>query len=219
MTKHNAPHYSMGEEIFSAVSHGIGAGLTLVGYGYMLALTIHYGTARGVAALSIYCLTLFAMFISSTCYHALPYPTAKHVLRICDHCAIYLLIAGTYTPFTLLVLPQPLGYIIFATIWAAALIGILLNAISLERFAKISVVCYVAMGWAIVFCLKPLLKALPVGGITALAAGGVLYTVGVYFYVNRKHRYFHPVWHLFVLAGAIAHYYAVLLYVMPAAFL
>ena len=219
MKKRTAPLYSIGEEIFSAVSHGVGAGLALVGYGYMLALTIHYGTKIGIVALTIYCMTLFAMFISSTCYHALPYPTAKHILRICDHCAIYLLIAGTYTPFTLLVLPQPLGYIICAIIWSAAILGIVLNTISLERFAKFSVACYVAMGWAIIFCLKPLVSALPVGGITALAIGGVAYTVGVYFYTNRKHRYFHPIWHLFVLTGAIAHYYAILIYVMPAAFL
>lgn len=209
----------MGEEIFSSVSHGIGAGLTLVGYGYLLALSAHYGTPLGIAAISIYCLTLFAMFFSSTCYHALPYPLAKRVLRICDHCAIYLLIAGTYTPFTLLVLPQPLGLIIFGIIWLAAAIGIVLNAVNLDRYAKISVACYVLMGWAIVFCLKPLLAALAMNGIMLLALGGILYTIGVYFYANRKHRYFHPVWHLFVLAGALAHFYAVLLYVLPAAFL
>ena len=213
------PHYSMGEEIFSAVSHGVGAGLSLIGYGYLLALCTHYGTALGVAAVSIYCLTLFTMFICSTCYHALPYPTAKRVLRILDHCAIYLLIAGTYTPFTMLALPGVFGWVIFAVIWAAALVGIVLNAVNLDRYAKISVACYVAMGWAIVFCLRPLLAALAPGGIALLAIGGVFYTGGLVFYVNKKRRYFHPVWHLFVLAGAVAHFYAVLLYVLPSAFL
>ena len=213
------PHYSMGEEIFSAVSHGIGAGLALVGYGYMLALTVHYGTLRATAAVSIYCLTLFAMFICSTCYHALPYPTAKHVLRILDHCAIYLLIAGTYTPFTMLILSPVFGWTIFAIIWLAAIVGIVLNAVDLARYARVSVACYVAMGWAIVFCLKPLLASLPVGGVALLALGGLFYTGGVFFYVNKRRRYFHPVWHLFVLAGAIAHFYAVLLYVLPTAFL
>lgn len=214
----SAPRYSMGEEIFSAVSHGAGAALALVGFGYMLAITVQSGAALGVAAVSIYSLTLFAMFFSSTCYHALPYPKAKHVLRICDHCAIYLLIAGTYTPFTMLALPGRLGWTIFAIIWSAAALGIVLNAISLERFAKFSVICYVAMGWAIVFCLKPLLAALQPSAIILLAAGGLFYTVGLFFYINKKRRYFHPVWHLFVLAGAIAHFYAVLFYVLPTCF-
>lgn len=213
------PHYSMGEEIFSAVSHGVGAGLSLIGYGYLLALSLQYGTGLSVAAVTIYCLTLFTMFICSTCYHALPYPTAKRVLRILDHCAIYLLIAGTYTPFTMLALPGAFGWVIFAVIWLAALVGIVLNAIDLDRYAKVSVVCYVAMGWAIVFCLKPLIAALAPGAIVLLALGGLFYTGGLVFYVNKKRRYFHPVWHLFVLAGAIAHFFAVLLYVLPAAFL
>ncbi|MGE4548928.1 MAG: hemolysin III family protein [Intestinibacillus sp.] len=218
MAEPNCPRYTLGEEIFNAVSHGVGAALALVGYGYMLALSVHFGDIWASVSVTIYCITLFAMFISSTCYHALPYPAAKRVLRILDHCAIYLLIAGTYTPYTLINLRGPLGWTIFAVIWAMAVIGIVLNAIDLKRYAKISVVCYVLMGWAVVFALRPLLVTLPLGGVVTLAAGGVFYTVGVVFYVIRKIPYFHPVWHLFVLAGAITHFYSILLYVLPVNF-
>lgn len=210
--------YTLGEEIFNAVSHGVGAALTLVGYGYMLALSVHFGNAWSVLSATIYCITLFAMFLSSTCYHALPYPTAKRILRVVDHCAIYLLIAGTYTPYTLINLRGTLGWTIFAVIWAMAIIGIVLNAIDLRRFARVSLACYVLMGWAVVFALKPLLATLALGGILTLAIGGVFYTVGVIFYAVKKIRYFHSIWHLFVLAGAITHFFSILLYVLPASF-
>lgn len=218
MSELQAPRYTMGEEIFNAVTHGVGACLSLVFYGYMLALSVHFGDVWCVASVTIYCFTLFAMFISSACYHALPYPTAKRVMRVLDHCAIYLLIAGTYTPYTLINLRGPLGWTIFAVIWAMAILGIILNAIDLKRFAKVSVACYVLMGWAVVFALKPLLATLALSGIVTLAVGGLFYTVGVAFYVIKKIKYFHSIWHLFVLAGAITHFYSILLYVLPAGF-
>lgn len=218
MSNSSSPHYTLGEEIFNAVSHGVGAGLALIGYGYMLALSVHFGDIWSIVSVTIYCATLFIMFLSSTCYHALAYPSAKRILRVLDHCAIYLLIAGTYTPYTLINLRGPLGWTIFFIIWTMAIIGIVLNAVDLKKYAKISVLCYVLMGWAVIFALKPLLATLAVQGALMLAIGGVFYTVGVIFYVIRKVPYFHSVWHLFVLAGAITHFYSILLYVLPVSF-
>lgn len=210
--------YTLGEEIFNSVSHGAGAALSLIGFGIMIALAALFGDAWAVVSVSIYCGTLFLMYLNSTLYHSIMHPLAKRVLQILDHCSIFLLIAGTYTPYTLITLRGALGWTIFGVIWAAAVIGIILNAINLNRFAKLSVVCYILMGWAVLFCVKPLLAALPVGGVVLLAAGGVMYTVGVLFYSMKRLRYMHSVWHLFVLAGSVLHFLSILLYVLPVSF-
>lgn len=213
-----SPQYSIGEEIGNAVSHGIGSMLALIGYGYMLALSVRFGTALSICCCSIYCLTLFFMFICSTCYHALPYPNAKRVLRILDHCAIPLLIAGSYTPFLLITFGGKIGLVSFSVIWTAAIIGVLLNAIDLKRFAKLSLFLYIIMGWAVVFTLRTLVLSLPHNGLILMAIGGLFYTIGILFYIRKGTSFMHFIWHLFVLIGAILHYYCILLYVLPHSF-
>lgn len=210
--------YSMGEEIANAVLHGIGAMLALIGYGYMLALCVHYGNALSIAACSVYGLTLFMMFICSTCYHALPYPRAKKVLRILDHCAIFLLIAGTNAPYVMLVLKGSGRWVFFGIMWLCAVLGVLLNAINMKKFAKFSLYLYILMGWAVVFTIKPLIAAVPFVGMLFLLAGGLLYTCGIFFYVRKGKSYMHFVWHIFVLLGAVVHFYGILLYVLPVGF-
>lgn len=218
MAEAHVPAYTMGEEIGNAVSHGIGAMFSLIGYGYMLALSWHYGGWRSFLCSSVYCLTLFLMFICSACYHALPYPLAKRVMRILDHCAIALLIAGTYTPYMLISIRGTLGWTVFIVIWLAAVVSILLNAINLKRFAKLSFALYLVMGWMIVFTMKRLLAVVPREGMILLALGGLLYSIGIFFYVRKGKPCMHFVWHIFVLLGAMTHYFSILLYVLPAAF-
>ncbi len=205
--------YTIGEEIMNAVTHGVGALLAIAG----LVLNIVFGAlsadAAKLAGGLVYGIMLVILFTASTLYHALTHPTAKAVFRVLDHTSIFLLIAGTYTPITLVTLRGPVGWTIFGVVWACAVIGIVLNAISIERFKVFSMICYVAMGWCVIFAFPPLFRAMPLPGLVLLIAGGVCYTGGIVFYALRR-RYMHGIWHLFVLAGAVCHYLAVLLYVI-----
>ncbi len=210
--------YSIGEEIANAVLHGVGAMLALIGYGYMLALCIHYGNALAIAACSLYCFTLCMMFLSSACYHALPYPRAKKILRILDHCAIFLLIAGTNAPYVMLVLHGVGRWVFFGVLWICALLGVVLNAIDMKKFAKVSMCLYILMGWAVVITIKSMIAAVSMDGMLFLLAGGLFYTVGILFYVRKGVSYMHSVWHIFVLLGALVHFYGILLYVLPVSF-
>ena len=135
-------------------------------------------------------------------------------MRIFDHCSIFVLIAGTYTPYLLTILDKALGWTMFGIIWGMAVIGILLNSINLEKFSKISLICYIIMGWAIVFTIKPIIQRVPPMGVFLLVLGGVIYTVGVIFYVLKKYRYMHSVWHLFVLGGSVCHYLSIQLFLI-----
>ena len=151
----------------------------------------------------------------STLYHSLAVNNAKRVFRIIDHCSIYLLIAGTYTPFTLVALEQPLGLILFSIIWAIAILGIVLNAIDFKKYKLISFISYLVLGWIIIFAYKPLVNAVEWSGILLLIAGGIVYTVGAIFYgFGRKIKYFHSIFHLFVLTASILHFLSILLYVV-----
>ena len=192
--------YTLGEEIFSSITHGIGALLGVRGLSIVFAAL--YGDAMGVVSASIYGATMVIMYTMSTLYHALTHKIAKKVFRIFDHCSIFLLIAGTYTPYTLVTLRGPIGWVLFGIVWATAILGIVFNSINMEKFKKFSMASYILSGWVIIFAMKPLVENLKMGGIILLIAGGVLYTLGILFYASR---YLASIWHLFVLAGSICH--------------
>jgi len=189
--------YSVTEEIANAGTHGLGALLAVAGTVLLLL------KAAGDPWKVMSCL-----------YHALANPKAKEVLRIFDHATIYLLIAGTYTPFTLVSLRGWIGWTIFSVVWGAAVFGIILNAISIERFKVISMICYVASGWCVIAAIGPLLKVMEPAGVLLLISGGVAYTAGLVFYALKNIRYMHSIWHVFVFAGAALHYLCILFYVM-----
>lgn len=215
--KEYLPHYTLGEEIFNSVSHGVGVALTCVGFGILIVLSALYGDAWAVSSSIVYSFSLFALYLASTLYHACPNRRVKGVLQVLDHCSIFLLIAGTYTPYTLITLRGALGWSLFAVVWGAAIVGVVLNAIDVRKYSRISMVCYVAMGWVVVLAIRPLMASLAWNGLVLLALGGVFYTVGIVFYVIRR-SYMHSIWHLFVLAGSVCHYLSILLYVIPTTF-
>ena len=215
--KEYLPHYTLGEEIFNSVSHGVGVALACVGFGILIVLSALYGDAWAVSSSIVYSFSLFALYLASTLYHACPNRRVKGVLQVLDHCSIFLLIAGTYTPYTLITLRGALGWALFAVVWGAAIVGVVLNAIDVQKYSRVSMVCYVAMGWVVVLAIRPLLASLAWNGLVLLALGGVFYTVGIVFYVIRR-SYMHSIWHLFVLAGSVCHYLSILLYVIPTTF-
>ncbi len=215
--KEYLPHYTLGEEIFNSVSHGVGVALACVGFGILIVLSALYGDAWAVSSSIVYSFSLFALYLASTLYHACPNRRVKGVLQVLDHCSIFLLIAGTYTPYTLITLRGALGWTLFGVVWGAAIVGVVLNAIDVQKYSRISLACYVAMGWVVVLAIRPLMASLAWRGLVLLALGGVFYTVGIVFYVIRR-SYMHSIWHLFVLAGSVCHYLSILLYVIPTTF-
>ncbi len=216
------PVYSLAEEIAHSVSHGIGIPLAIAGLAILVAKAARHGGNLEVAAVAVFGSTLILLYLASTLYHAIPaIPAspllrAKRVLRVIDHSSIYLLIAGTYTPFTLGPLLGPWGWSLFAVVWGCAVAGILWKSLALGRAPIFSVVLYLAMGWSVLVAFRPLVERLPGGGLSLLLAGGVCYTFGLIFFAWQSLRYHHFIWHLFVLAGSICHYFAVLHYVIPA---
>ena len=202
--------YTLGEEIFNSVSHGVGALLAIAGTVVLIVMTALYSDPWGVVSSAVYGGALIILYTMSTLYHAITNEKAKQVMRVMDHVTIFLLIAGTYTPITLVTLRGTLGWVLFGFIWGAAALGIVLNAIDLERFRKISVVCYIIMGWAIIAAIVPLINSLPTISLVFLLIGGVLYSVGVIFYAIKKIKYFHSIWHLFTIGGSVFHYFAIL---------
>ena len=184
---------------------------SLIGVPFLIAAYLARGDLLMVIGVSVFAASLLAVYTTSTLYHAIPHPRAKQWLRTADHVAIYLLIAGTYTPFTLGVLRGAWGWSLFAAIWTLAALGIVFKVLFHQRFKRISTAFYLAMGWAIVVAIRPLAIALPDAGLWLLAAGGLFYTGGVVFYV-RKWRYTHAIWHCFVLGGSACHFFAVLHY-------
>ncbi len=208
-------HYSIGEEIAHSITHGVGMLLGIAALVLMVVFAAMKGSAIHVVSCAIYGATLVMLYTSSTFYHALPRGTAKRVFGILDHASIFLLIAGTYTPFALVSLQGGLGWSIFGIVWGLAIAGVLLEAISLGRARKLQLALYVLMGWGIVAAIKPLVRELETGGMAFLIAGGVAYTLGVVFYLWRRLPFHHAVWHVFVLAGSICHFFSVFLYVIP----
>lgn len=204
------PRYTLGEEIFNGVSHGAGAVLSVAGTVVLIVCAAIYSDAWAVVSSCIYGASLIILYTMSTLYHSITNKRAKAFFRIMDHNTIFVLIAGTYTPITLAVLRGAWGWVLFSVVWAAAIVGIVLNSIDLERFKKLSIVCYVAMGWVIVFAIKPLIDSAPALSLVFLVIGGVFYTAGIVFYAIKRVRYFHSVWHLFTIAGSAFHYFAIL---------
>ncbi len=215
-TTSTLPRYSLGEEIANAVTHGIGLLLAIAGLIVLIVFASLHGTAWHIVSCSLFGASMILLYAFSTLYHTFPWPRVKRVFRALDHSAIYLLIAGTYTPFTLGVLRGPWGWSLFGVVWGLAVVGILLQYFSLPYWNIISLVIYLGMGWVIVIAIKPLLSALAPGGLAFLVAGGVAYTLGVPFYLMEKIPYNHAIWHLFVLAGTVLHFFSILFYVIPA---
>ena len=207
--------YSLGEEIANAIIHGIGSVFGVAALVILVVLAARQGDAWRVVTFSIYGGTLILLYLASTLYHGIQHPGAKRVFRILDHSSIFLLIAGTYTPFLLIRLRGEWGWSLFGVIWALAITGIVFKAVFINRLKKVSVLVYIAMGWLIVVALKPMLAAVPRHALWWLLAGGLCYTGGVAFYAMKSVRFSHAVWHLFVLAGSACHFLAILFYVLP----
>ncbi len=198
------------EELLNSVTHGLGLLLSVAGIAFLLAIAIKHGTAWHVVGSAIYGATLMSLYLASTLYHALPSPQWKRLLRVLDHSAIYLLIAGTYTPFMLVNLRGGWGWSLLAIIWGCAMAGILCKVFFVNRFPALSTALYVAMGWLVVVAVRPVLTHVSAAGVRWLVAGGVTYTLGVVFFATRRIPYAHAIWHVFVVAGSICHYLAVL---------
>jgi hemolysin III len=207
--------YSLGEEIAHASTHGLGVVLSIVGLVVLVARAALYGNAWHITAVSIFGSTLVLMYTASTLYHSIPLPRAKRVLRVIDHTLIYFLIAGTYTPFTLITLNGVWGWSLFTFTWGLALAGVAFKVFATGKFEKLSLAIYLGMGWCAIAAIEPLLRALEPGGLALMLAGGITYSGGVAFYTWERLRYHHAIWHLFVLGGSILHFFAVLFYVVP----
>jgi hemolysin III len=215
MTRNVRPP-TLGEEIANSITHGIGAVISIAGLVTLVATArLHRCSAWQIVAYAIYGISLVLLYVSSTIYHALANNRAKRVFKILDHSSIYLLIAGTYTPFTLITLRGPWGWTLFGVVWGLCVCGVVFKSLWIDRLKVASTVVYLLMGWCAVFAIRPLLEALPSTGFVWLLAGGLCYTVGVVFYV-RSSRFAHFIWHLFVMAGSICHYWAVFRYVLCA---
>jgi len=209
------PHYSGREEIASSLIHGLGIVLSIAGLAALVAIAAKVGEARHVASVAVYGTTLILLYTASTLYHAVPHPRAKPVLRVLDHAAIFLLIAGTYTPFTLISLHGPWGWTLFALVWVLAFAGIALEMRKVRNRVLMAAL-YVTLGWIGLVAIGPLVRSIEPGGLWLLFGGGVAYTLGVPFYLWRTLPYNHALWHAFVLLGSVLQFFAVLFYVLPA---
>jgi hemolysin III len=211
----NTYTYTRKEEIANAVSHGIGALLSLSALAVLVVFAALNGDARHIVSFTIFGVTMLLLYVSSTLVHSFPEGKIKDLFEIFDHASIYLFIAGTYTPFTLVVLQGALGWTLFGVVWGIALAGVVFKAFFTKKFLFTSTLLYIAMGWIVIIAWKPLTAALSPEGLWLLMAGGIAYTVGTVFYVWRGFPFHHMVWHLFVLAGSVLHFFAVLFYVLP----
>lgn len=209
------PKYTLGEELVSAISHGLGAAFGIVALVLCVVKSASVGSAIGVVSSALYGSMMILLYTMSTIYHALKRNRAKQVFRVFDHCSIFLLIAGTYIPIVLVGIGGAWGWTFFGVVVAAAILGIVFNAIDIERYKKFSMICYIAMGWVIVIGFKPLMDSIATGGIILLIVGGAVYTIGAVVYgVGKKAKYLHSIWHFFVLGGSILHFLMIYLYVL-----
>lgn len=207
--------YSRREEVVNAVTHGFGALLSVAALVLLIVYASINGSAWHVTSFTVYGVTMLMLYTASTMVHALREGKLKDLFETFDHSCIYLFIAGTYTPILLTVLRGPLGWTLFGIVWGIALAGVVFKAFFTKKFLFLSTLFYILMGWLIVFAWGPLKAVLAPAGITWLVAGGLLYTVGSVFYVWRGFKYHHAVWHLFVVAGSVCHFFAILLYLFP----
>ena len=213
------PKYTKGEEIFNMTSHIVGGALGIVALVLCVVFAAVHGNGYGVVSGAIYGITMIILYTMSSIYHGLnPKRKAKKVFQVLDHCSIYLLIAGSYTPFALCTLREyntALGWTIFGVIWFVAILGIILNSIDIKKFRVFSMICYLVMGWCIVFRINLLPELLGTAGFVLLLLGGLSYTVGAILYgLGKKHKYMHSVFHLFILLGSLLQFFTILLYVM-----
>ena len=211
----NNDNYKLKEEVASSISHGIGAALGIAALVILVVFAAVKGDPWRVVSFSIYGTSLVILYLASTFYHAFRKPSIKQVFKIFDHASIYILIAGTYTPFTLVTIRGPWGWTLFGIIWGLAIFGVIFKAIFINRFKLISTILYATMGWFIVIAIKQVIISLETMGVFWLLIGGLAYTGGIYFYLNDKIKYNHSIWHLFVLAGSICHFFSILFYVLP----
>ena len=209
-------NYTVGEEIANAVTHGVATLLSIAGLCVLVAFAASYsGSALVVTAVAIFGASMVCLYTASTLYHAIPDIRAKKVLQVLDHAMIYILIAGSYTPFCLVTLKGWVGITLCCAVWAIAIAGVSLQKILLKRSDWINCLLYLVMGWLVVLAIEPLISALPEGGLWLLVLGGVAYSVGVIFYIWEKLPYGHAVWHVFVFLGTVLQFFSVLLYVIP----
>lgn len=202
------------EEIGNATTHAMGALLSFVAITLLIVFSASQQDSFKLFSGIVFGCTLILMYVSSTIYHSMKNPRLKHFFRIVDHASIYLLIAGSYTPFMLVTLRGPWGWTMFSVIWGLALVGVIFKLFFVHRFEVLSTVIYLLMGWMSLIVVKPIYQSLPVGGLECIVAGGLCYTVGVIFFAWERLKYSHVLWHLFVLAGSIFHFFAVLFYVV-----
>jgi hemolysin III len=203
--------YSVGEEVANSLTHGLGWLLSIGGLATLVTFAAITGGALRVVSCAVFGSTLVLLYAASTLYHALPSDRAKHIFRVLDHSSIFLLIAGTYTPLSLVAVGGPWGWSLFGSIWFLALVGVLLNTIAHGRWRWLSIILYVGMGWLVVIAIRPLVASVSTGVLVLIVAGGLAYTLGLVFYGWRRLPYGHAVWHVFVLAGSVLHYLAVFL--------
>jgi hemolysin III len=202
--------YSTGEEIANAITHGVGALLAIAALVVLVVLAVMRGTVWHVVSFSVFGSTLVLLYFSSTLYHSITHAGAKHIFHKFDHISIYLLIAGTYTPFCLTVLRGWIGWTVFGVVWGCAIVGTVIKAFTVGKHVKLSTLLYVLMGWVIVLAFKPLWEAMTFNGLALLIAGGLSYTVGTIFFLRDHVKYNHSAWHLFVIGGSVLHFFSVL---------
>ncbi len=205
---------TMGEELASALTHGLGATAALAGGAVLITLAALFGDGWQLGASIVFGITLLLLYVASTLYHAIQHPIVKGRLQVFDHCAIYLLIAGTYTPFTLIGLRGPVGWTLFGVIWALAVIGVIFKLFYTGRFKRLSTLVYIAMGWLVIVAAKPVMAALDAWTFGWLIAGGVFYTLGTVFYHRPEMKFSHAIWHVFVILGSVCHYISVMAQVL-----
>lgn len=206
--------FTKSEEIANAITHGIGAVLSIIALVFLILNSAQHGNAWHVVSFTLFGSTMLLMYICSTMLHSLPSGKAKDIFEILDHSAIYFFIAGSYTPFMFLVVKGWVGWTIFGVVWGLAIGGTVFKSFFAKKFVLYSTLLYVVMGWLIVFAWKPLMSNLHPNGILLLVIGGLLYTVGSIFYVWRGFKYHHMLWHVFVIGGSVAHFFCVFLYLV-----
>ena len=207
--------YSIKEEIAHSVTHGIGALMSVIGLAALIVYSTRYGDAWHIVSSAIYGSTLIALYTTSTLYHSITKPDLKKVLQKLDHAAIFLLIAGTYTPFALVNLRGGWGWTLLGIVWSIAIAGMIMELIVKQRYKRISIGLYLGLGWLVMIAIEPMITHVAPGGMVLLLVGGLFYSLGVIFYVWKTLLYHHAIWHVFVLAGSVSHFFAVFLYVIP----
>ncbi len=210
MKKNKDRSQTLGEEIANSITHGIGTGLSIAALAILVVFAAKKGDPWEIVGFSIYGTSLFLLYLISTLYHGFTHQKVKRVFRVLDHSAIFILIAGTYTPITLTALRGPWGWTLFGIVWGLAGAGIILKVMLFGRFEKLSVLLYILMGWIVIIALKPLITMLPAVSLMWIGIGGLFYTIGVIFYAWQKLPYHHVIWHIFVLGGSVSHFFGML---------